>query len=329
MKNHWDWIVVGSGFGGSISALRLAEKGYSVLVLEKGGRFGSKDFPRTNWNLKRWLWAPAVGFRGSFKMTFLKHLTSLSGVGVGGGSLIYANTLPTPSDEFFRAPDWGHLADWKEELAPHYDTARRMLGATEYPHRTPADEAMGAVAADLGRSGYFHPTKVAVFFGEPDQTVPDPYFGGDGPARTGCNQCGGCMTGCRYGAKNTLDLNYLWLAEGLGVEVRADSEVSWIQPLDDGSGGFRVTVRESSSAFRRRTRDFTADRVILAAGVLGTVELLLRLKGKESGLPKLSPGVGDRVRTNSEVLVAVTTERRELGLSEGIGITSIIVRRVP
>ena len=267
MKNHWDWIVVGSGFGGSISALRLAEKGYSVLVLEKGGRFGSKDFPRTNWNLKRWLWAPAVGFRGSFKMTFLKHLTSLSGVGVGGGSLVYANTLPTPSDEFFRAPDWGHLADWKEELAPHYDTARRMLGAIESPHRTPADEAMGAVAADLGRSGYFHPTKVAVFFGEPDQTVPDPYFGGDGPARTGCNRCGGCMTGCRYGAKNTLDLNYLWLAEGLGVEVRADSEVSWIQPLDDGSGGFRVTVRESSSAFRRRTRDFTADRVILAAGV--------------------------------------------------------------
>lgn len=324
MKNHWDWIVVGSGFGGSISALRLAEKGYSVLVLEKGSRFGPKDFPRTNWNLKRWLWAPAVGFRGSFKMTFLKHLTSLSGVGVGGGSLVYANTLPTPSDGFFQAPDWGHLADWEEELAPHYDTARRMLGATENPHRTPADEALGAMAADLGRSGYFHPTRVAVFFGEPDRTVPDPYFGGEGPARTGCNQCGGCMTGCRYGAKNTLDLNYLWLAEGLGVEVRADSEVSWIQPLDDGSGGFRVTVREGSAALRRRTREFTASRVVLAAGVLGTVTLLLRLKRRGNGLPKLSPRVGDRVRTNSEVLVGVTTERRDLDLSEGIAITSIL-----
>jgi choline dehydrogenase-like flavoprotein len=181
MNHHWDWIVVGSGFGGSISALRLAEKGYSVLVLEKGGRFQAQDFPKSNWNLKRWFWAPALGFRGIFKMTFLRHLTSLNGVGVGGGSLVYANTLPTPGADFFQAPDWGQLADWEEELSPHYETALRMLGATENPQLTPADEALEAIATDVGRADHFHPTRVGVFFGEADKTVPDPYFGGAGP----------------------------------------------------------------------------------------------------------------------------------------------------
>jgi cholesterol oxidase len=321
MREHWDWIIVGSGFGGSVSALRLAEKGYSVLVLEKGPRFTARDFPRTNWNLKRWLWAPPLGFRGIFKMTFLKHLTSLNGVGVGGGSLVYANTLPTPEANFFQAPDWGHLADWREELGPHYETARRMLGATEYPGESAADRAMRRVADALGRVEHFHPTQVAVFFGEPDREAPDPYFGGEGPARTGCNRCGGCMTGCRFGAKNTLDLNYLWLAERRGAVVMPDTEVTWIQPAD---GGFQVTARTGRSALARNRSLFAATNVVLSGGVLGTVELLLRLKRGPLGLPGLSERVGDRVRTNSEVLVGVTSQRRDLDLSEGVAITSIL-----
>ncbi|MGW8268342.1 MAG: FAD-dependent oxidoreductase, partial [Longimicrobiales bacterium] len=321
MTDHWDWIVVGSGFGGSVSALRLAEKGYSVLVLEKGRRFSPEDFPETNWNLKRWLWAPRLGFRGIFKMTFLKHLTSLNGIGVGGGSLVYGNTLPMPAESFFRAPDWGHLAAWRDELNPHYDTARRMLGATAYPRESAADRALRRVAEAMGREAHLHPTQVAVFFGDPDEEVPDPYFEGEGPARTGCNGCGGCMTGCRFGAKNTLDLNYLWLAERRGAVVIPETEVTWIRPFE---GGFQVTTRSGGAAGPRKDRTTTARNVILAAGVLGTVELLLRLKRSPRGLPGLSERLGDRVRTNSEVLVGVTTQRRDLDLSEGIAITSIL-----
>lgn len=321
MTERWDWIVVGSGFGGSVSALRLAEKGYSVLVLEKGRRFAPEDFPKTNWNLRRWLWAPGFGFHGCFQMTFLRHLTSLSGVGVGGGSLVYGNTLPTPEAGFFTAPGWGHLADWQTELEPHYQTVRRMLGVSDSPASTPADRALEKAARSLGLTGRVHPTPVSVYFGEPDREAADPYFDGAGPRRTGCNGCGGCMTGCRFGAKNTLDLNYLWLAERRGAEVRPESEVTWIRPLE---GGFEVTTREGRPRLGRRTGRYLASRVILAGGVLGTVELLLRLQQSPRGLPRLSERVGDRVRTNSEVLVGITTERRDLDFSEGIAITSIL-----
>src|ERR1700693_1864499 len=177
----WDYAIIGSGFGGSVSGLRLAEKGYRVVMLEKGRRFGAEDFPKSNWNLRRWLWMPAAGFRGIFKMTFLAHVTALSGVGVGGGSLVYANTLPVPADEFFSAPSWAALPDWKSELAPHYATAKRMLGATRVPFTTLPDEVLREVAKDIGREDGWSPTDVAVFFGEPDVKVPDPYFGGEGP----------------------------------------------------------------------------------------------------------------------------------------------------
>ena len=186
-----DFLVVGSGFGGSVSALRLAEKGYRVAVLEKGRRLGADDLPASNWNLKRWLWMPALGFRGLFKMTFLRHVTVLSGVGVGGGSLVYANTLPVPGDDFFAAPSWSGLADWKRELAPHYPVVHRMLGATDNPYTTPADEVLREIGRDLGRpAGDFRRSPVAVYFGKAEETVPDPYFGGEGPPRGGCNQCG-------------------------------------------------------------------------------------------------------------------------------------------
>jgi cholesterol oxidase len=319
-----DAVIVGSGFGGSVSALRLTEKGYRVLVLEKGARFFASDFAKSNWNIKRWLWLPSMGCRGIFKMTFLPHVTALSGVGVGGGSLVYANTLPVPADEFFSAASWGDLADWKRELAPHYATAKRMLGATRVPFTTLPDEVLRDVGKEIGREDGWSPTDVAVFFGEPDVKVPDPYFGGEGPERSGCTRCGGCMVGCRHEAKNTLDKNYLWLAEKRGAKIEADTEVTWVRPLE--GGGYAVTARAGRSPFPflRKTRTFTARSVVFSGGVLGTVELLLKLKESPAGLPKISEKLGDFVRTNSEVLMGVVTERRDVDLSEGIAIGSIL-----
>jgi cholesterol oxidase len=318
-----DFLIVGSGFGGSVSALRLVEKGHRVVVLEKGRRLGADDFPRSNWNLKRWLWLPALGFRGLFKMTFLRHVTVLSGVGVGGGSLVYANTLPIPGDEFFTAPSWAGLADWKRELAPHYPVVHRMLGATDNPYTTPADEVLRELGRDLGRpDSDFRRSPVAVYFGTPEVTVPDPYFGGEGPERTGCTQCGGCMIGCRFGAKNTLDKNYLWLAERRGAVVVPDTEVTWVKPLPEG--GYQVDALEGARRFGRTPRRFTARQVIFAGGVLGTVPLLLRLRASADGLPRLSPRVGEFVRTNSEALLGVVSTRRDVDHSRGIAISSVL-----
>ncbi|HEU0053201.1 MAG TPA: GMC family oxidoreductase [Longimicrobium sp.] len=323
-EHTWDYLIVGSGFGGSVSALRLVEKGYRVLMLEKGRRFGPDDFPETNWNLRRWLWMPKLGLRGPFKMTFLRHVTALSGVGVGGGSLVYANTLPVPGDTFFDAPSWRHLAEWKRELAPCYDRVRRMLGVAPYPGVTWPDRVMRQVARDLGREDQLEPVDVAVYFGTPGVTVSDPYFGGEGPARTGCTHCGGCMLGCRIGAKNTLDRNYLHLAERRGLEIRPEHEVAWIRPAE--GGGYQVTALEGKAAWwrPRRKRVFHARNVVLAGGVLGTVPLLLKLKEKQDGLPRLSDRLGAYFRTNSEVLMGVVSEERDRAMSEGIAITSIL-----
>lgn len=323
---HYDWIVVGSGFGGSVCAMRLAEKGYRVLVVEQGKRFEPADFARTNWDLRRWMWMPGAGLRGMFKMSFFRHVTVLHGVGVGGGSLGYANTLPLPPDTFFRSSSWAHLADWRTELAPHYATARRMLGATSNPHPTPGDLVLEDLARELGRQTHFHPTDVAVYFGEPGRTAPDPFFGGEGPERTGCTLCGGCMTGCRVGAKNTLDRNYLYLAEKRGVEVRPETQVIAVRALSVGSApqgpGYLVEVKDT---FRGRgtRRALTADRVVLAAGVMGTVPLLLRMREDPQGLPKLSSRIGDFVRTNSEMLAGVVVPDRD-DLARGVAITSIL-----
>jgi cholesterol oxidase len=324
----WDFVVVGSGFGGSVSALRLVEKGYRVLLLEKGKRYEPEDFPETNWDLRRWLWAPRLGLRGPFRMTFLRHVTALSGVGVGGGSLVYANTLAEPEESFFRAPSWSHLADWRAELAPHYRRARRMLGAASSPADTWPDEVLASVARDLGLEDRHHPADVAVWYGEPGVTVPDPYFGGEGPERTGCRRCGGCMLGCRHGAKNTLDKNYLHLAEARGLEIRAEHEVDWIRPAKPSDDGARYEVEALVGLprwWRRRARiALRARNVVLAGGVLGTVPLLLKLKADRGGLPGLSDRVGDFVRTNSEVLIGVVSERRDRVASEGVAITSIV-----
>jgi cholesterol oxidase len=253
-------------------------------------------------------------------MTFLRHVTILHGVGVGGGSLTYANTLPTPTDRFFEARSWAHLASWKAELAPHYATARRMLGSTKQPHETPADRALRDVAREIGREDHFDRPNVAVFFGEPGKEVADPYFGGEGPSRTGCTQCGACMTGCRVGAKNTLDRNYLYLAEKRGVVIQPETEVVAVRPRPEG--GYALETRGSIARGREQT--VLAEQVVFAGGVMGTIPLLLRMKADPAALPRLSDRLGDFVRTNSEALIGVTAPDTHETFSEGVAITSIL-----
>jgi len=322
MSREYDYIIVGSGFGGSVSALRLTRKGYRVLVIEKGKRWNPEDYPRTNWGLRRWLWLPAFRFHGFFKMTFMRHVGILSGVGVGGGSLVYANTLPRPEKAFFNSGSWSGLADWEKKLEPHYREAERMLGATPNPGQYAADDALRELAERFGKADRFAPTRVAVFFGEPEKEVEDPYFDGMGPSRSGCTHCGACMTGCRHNAKNTLDKNYLYLAEKEGARILPGKKVIRLEPLGDRNGeeGYRVTARDSLKVIKRNIT-FTARGVILAGGALGTVRLLLDMKRKY--LANLSPLTGDQIRTNNESLVLVHSRQKEKDFSRGVAIGSI------
>ena len=320
MQSAYDWIVVGSGFGGSVSALRLAEKGYRVAVLEKGRRFGRDDFAENNTDVKRWMWAPALGARGIYQMSFFRHVTILHGVGVGGGSLVYANTLPRPKEAFFRASSWAHLADWERELSPHYETAKTMLGATRFPGDTPGDRVLEQIAADIGRSEHFHKADVAVFFGKAGVEVDDPYFEGKGPKRVGCTMCGACMTGCRVGAKNTLDQNYLYLAEKLGVTVLPETQVTAVRHGEDGT--YSVETKHSITGEKGET--FTAPHVVLSGGVMGTIPLLLAMKEDPAGYPKLSARVGRSVRTNNESITNVFAPGAGQDFSRGVAITSIL-----
>jgi cholesterol oxidase len=303
----YDWIVVGSGFGGSVSALRLAEKGYSVAVLECGKRFEDKDFPKSTWDLRRYFWAPRLGLRGIFRLTPFKDVSVVSGCGVGGGSLGYANTLYVPPEQFFKDPQWADLADWQETLAPHYAEAQRMLGVTVHGDDDAADELLREFGERLGVADTYRKTPVGVFFGEPGETVPDPYFDGAGPDRTGCTRCGRCMVGCPHGAKNTLVKNYLWLAERRGVEVMPDRSVTEIRPLGsaDGRDGYAVTAERSGIFRGRGRRTLTARGVVVAAGPLGTNKLLQRCR-LGGALPRISARLGELVRTNSEMILAVT-----------------------
>jgi cholesterol oxidase len=323
IQAHYDYVIVGSGFGGSVSALRLAEKGYSVLVIEMGKWHSAEDFPATNWNLKRWLWFPPFRWYGIMKITCFRHLNILSGTGVGGGSLVYANTLPVPKSEFFNSGSWQNLADWQTELAPYYDIASKMLGATKNPELYDGDLALQQLSTEIGAKEQFHPTNVAVYFGKPNITVNDPYFDGKGPQRTGCNFCGGCMTGCRFNAKNTLDKNYLYLAQQLGVKILAEHRVFDITPLGrpDGAEGYTVRFKPSTS-LSGKSRSVTSRGIVFAGGVLGTMNLLLRLK--RSSLPNLSDKLGHDIRTNNETLMCVTNLDGKKNFSRGIAIGSIL-----
>ncbi|MBM4361190.1 MAG: GMC family oxidoreductase [Deltaproteobacteria bacterium] len=299
----WDYLIIGSGFGGSVSALRLVEKGYRVLVVEKGRTLGPDDFPETNWQMRRWMWAPGLGFRGLFQLRPFRHVVVLAGAGVGGGSLTYANTLPIPKRGFYASPAWSGLADWETELRPHYQTARRMLGAEPSNFLTPADRLLQRVAELRGTPEAFEKPHVAVYFGHPGKTVPDPYFDGLGPERTGCNHCGSCMTGC------------------LGLALHSDTEVDDVRP--EAAGGYTVDARQGASLLGRRRVRYRARNVIFAGGALGTNSLLLRLK-KHGALPELSDQVGRRVRTNSESLIFVTVPGSTEDHSKGIAINSLL-----
>jgi cholesterol oxidase len=321
----YDVIVIGSGFGGSVSALRLTEKGYRVGVLEAGARFEDKDFAPTSFDVQKYLFRPEVGCYGIQRIDALKDALILSGAGVGGGSLVYANTLYEPLQAFYKDPQWRDITDWKEELAPFYDQAKRMLGVVENPLRTPSDEVMEKVANDMGVGDTFHPTPVGVFFGGPEQAqgerVADPYFGGAGPDRNTCLGCGECMTGCRHNAKNTLVKNYLYLAEKLGARVHELTTVENVRPLD--GGGYAVDVRFTKAKVRRKAvrRTLTAEQVVFSASALGTQRLLFRMRD-EGHLPELSKRLGHLSRTNSESILGAIAPDTKVDYSQGVAITS-------
>ena len=319
----YDYIIVGSGFGGSVSALRLSKKGYKVLVIEKGKWFKAKDFPKSNWNFRKWLWIPSIHFFGIMKINFFRHIAVLSGTGVGGGSLVYANTLPIPKSTFFKTGSWSQLLDWENELAPYYKEALRMLGAAKTPKLFDADLGLKKVAQKLHIEDKFNATNVAIYFGEENVTKKDPYFEGEGPERTGCNYCGACMTGCRNNSKNTLDKNYLYLAQKLGAEILAEHEVYDVRPIheEDGTSGYEVAIKTSTKLISKRTK-IKSKGVIFSGGVLGTVKLLLKLK--ISSLPNISNRLGHNIRTNNETLVSISSLDKDKNYSKGVAIGSIL-----
>ncbi|MCB8982660.1 MAG: GMC family oxidoreductase [Ardenticatenaceae bacterium] len=324
-EDVFDYVVVGSGFGGSVSAMRLSEKGYRVLVLERGKRYNAEDFPKTNWNVFKYLWLPAARCFGIMGINFFNDIWILNGSGVGGGSLVYASTHIKPPKAFFEAEEWRDLADWEAELTPFYEVADRMLGTAENPRFWPADQRLLEIATELGKETTFRPTPVGIFFGEPGQTVPDPYFGGQGPERTGCVHCGGCMVGCRHNAKNTLDKNYLYLAERLGTEVRPEANVLDIRPLygpqPDGAR-YEIRYEKVTDWLWKRQTAVRARHVVVSAGVLGTVNLLLKCRDENGSLPLLSRRLGQMVRSNSEALMGVTARETGVDYSKGVAITS-------
>ncbi|MFF3401819.1 GMC oxidoreductase [Streptomyces sp. NPDC002659] len=337
----YDVIVVGSGFGGSVSALRLTEKGYRVGVLEAGRRFTRETLPKNSWDLRNYLWAPALGLFGIQRIHLLGNVMVLAGAGVGGGSLNYANTLYVPPAAFFEDQQWKDITDWQDELAPYYDQAKRMLGVRLNPTMTPSDVHLKATAQAMGVGDSFHMAPVGVYFGDgedadgtktakPGQEVDDPYFGGVGPSRKACTECGECMTGCRHGAKNTLNENYLYLAEKAGAVVHPMTSV--VTVTEDSRGGFAVSTLPSDNKRKGQGRTFTARRVVIAAGTYGTQTLLHRMK--DGGLlPRISPRLGELTRTNSEALVGALTDNRryrkkhgaeKVDFTRGVAITSSI-----
>ncbi|TXH42474.1 MAG: GMC family oxidoreductase [Actinobacteria bacterium] len=324
---HFDVVIVGSGFGGSVAALRLVEKGYRVAVLEAGRRFADKDFPKTSWRIRDFLWAPGLGCTGVQRIHLLNNVMVLAGAGVGGGSLVYANTLYVPPAPFFEDRQWAHITDWADELAPYYDQATRMLGVVQNPTMTPSDVAMKEVADQMGVGDTFRMTPVGVFFGAgAGEKSPDPFFGGVGPERTGCIECGECMTGCRHNAKNTLPKNYLGLAERAGAQVFPLTRAIELRPPRAGGGGsggedgsWRVVTKRTGRPGGRRV--FTADQVVVAAGTYSTQKLLHRMK-TDGVLPKLSDRLGFLSRTNSESLVGAVGGTSGEDYSRGVAITS-------
>jgi cholesterol oxidase len=322
----FDWLVIGSGFGGSVSALRLSEKGHRVGVLECGRRFADHELPSSTADLKRYFWNPMLGMKGIFRLTTFKDVSVVSGCGVGGGSLGYANTLYVPPTKFFEDRQWADMNDWESALAPHYAEAQRMLGVVQNPHEDPADQLLRELGEELGVGDSYKKTPVGVYFGEPGKTVSDPFFGGEGPDRTGCRMCGRCMVGCPHGSKNTLVKNYLYLAEKRGARVIAERTVIDVRPLGDGSGkdGYEVESVRSGAWLRKDRQVQRARGVVVSAGPLGTNKLLQRCRLNGS-LGRISARLGELVRTNSESILTVTVpEDYPDDLIKRVAITSSI-----
>lgn len=328
----YDFVIIGSGFGGSVSAMRLAEKGYSVLVLEQGKKYKDKDYAKTNWQVWKYLWIPALRCYGILQISILKGVMVLHGRGLGGGSLGYANVLEIPPDEMFANPAWQHMTDWKKTLMPYYQAARKMLGASRNPKLGVADEVLRSISEEYGTSDTFRSTEVGVYFGSELPDHKDPYFNGDGPPREACTFCGGCMLGCRDNAKNTLPKNYLHFAANFGARLLTDCKVINVQPLHQDSQGeenndnarYSVIYQETSDFIFKRKQEVRAKNVIFSAGVLGTLKLLLNCRDVTGSLPLLSPQLGQLVRTNSEALMGVIGWDDNINFSEGIAITSIV-----
>lgn len=328
MADIFDFVIIGSGFGGSVSAMRLTQKGYKVLVLERGKRWRDEDFPKSNWNVFKFLWYPLFRCFGIQQISLMNNVMALHGSGVGGGSLVYAGVLMEPDPKLFEAPAWRDLGDWRALLKPHYNEARRMLGVAQHPVCTPLDDIMADVAREMGRAETFKLANVSIFFGEPGkegQTVPDPYFNGEGPSRAGCIQCGNCMVGCQHNAKNTLVKNYLYFAEKDGAEVRAEAQVTEIRPLPAGQADgarYEVVYQRATALIPLQKYTVRARNVIVSAHAIGTLKLLLHCRDVIKTLPKISSTLGTNVRTNNEALNGATS-RNDIDLANGAAITSI------
>jgi len=312
----FDYLIIGSGFGGSVAALRLAEKGYKVAVLEQGQRFSPDDFPKSDWNLKKFLWAPVFGWHGILRCHFFNEVFVLTGTGVGGGSLVYANTLMKPGDDFFNNQAWLNGTDWKEQLSDHYETACKMLGAVRFPVSENAEDlVLKEIATEMDMEETFNMVDTGVYYGDPEKET-DPYFNGEGPLRKGCTGCAGCMTGCRENAKNTLDKNYLWFAEKHGAQIFPGTKAG---KIEYNEGVYRIHTRKSG-------RDgvnglFESRGLVVSAGTTGTLELLLKQKFSHKTLPNLSGCLGSNVRTNSQSISGMVEADRKL--NNGVAITSI------
>ncbi|MCG3166945.1 MAG: Cholesterol oxidase [Bacteroidia bacterium] len=317
MDKVYDYIIIGSGFGGSVSAMRLSEKGYSVAVLEKGKKYETKDFPKNNWNIRKYLWMPLLRCFGIQKLSIFKEAFILSGVGVGGGSLVYANTLMQPDDKFYTNKAWAHLKDWKTTLAPYYDKARFMLGVVRNPKFYEADNILREIAKDMGKEHSFEGVNVGVYYGD-TKNFTDPYFKGLGPERRGCIECAECMVGCRHHAKNTLDKNYLWFAQKNGAEIIAETFVEKIEFINDT---YHVHTVKSTAWVKWKKKIYKSKGIVFSGGVLGTMDLLLKQKYKYKTLEKLSDKLGYNLRTNSESLCGISDADKKM--NEGVAITSI------